>query len=146
MHTSLRTPIHDHGAIATDPFPFPTTKAFRRHLRSTAFARRPALHDDDDLNPFPFPTTEAFRHHLRSTAFARRPALHDNDDDLNPHCVRACLLSTVRMLICCCYKHRVLLASETHAAQEWIVDCDQDEVDPETQEETNGDDLGTNEA
>lgn len=40
----------------------------------------------------------------------------------------------------------VLLASETHAAQEWIVDCDQDEVDPEPQEETNGDDLGTNEA
>ncbi|KAL4579898.1 hypothetical protein LXL04_016067 [Taraxacum kok-saghyz] len=74
--------------IATDPFPFPTTEAFRHHLRSTAFARRPALHDDDDdLNPFPFPTTEAFRHHLRSTAFARRPALHD-DDDLNPHCVR----------------------------------------------------------
>ncbi|KAL4557775.1 hypothetical protein LXL04_035964 [Taraxacum kok-saghyz] len=32
---------------------------------------------------------------------------------------------------------KVLLASETHAAQEWIVDCDQDEVDPEAQEETN---------
>ncbi|KAL4576528.1 hypothetical protein LXL04_012623 [Taraxacum kok-saghyz] len=57
-------------------------------LLSTAFARHPALHDDDDLNPFPFPTTEAFRHHLRSTAFARRPTLHDDDDDLNPHCVR----------------------------------------------------------
>ncbi|KAL4581150.1 hypothetical protein LXL04_017359 [Taraxacum kok-saghyz] len=30
-------------AIATDPFPFPTTEAFRHHLRSTAFARRPAI-------------------------------------------------------------------------------------------------------
>ncbi|KAL4567434.1 hypothetical protein LXL04_023018 [Taraxacum kok-saghyz] len=46
----------------------------------------------------------------------------------------------------CDWKALVLLASETHAAQEWIVDCDQDEVDPEAQEETNGDDLGTNEA
>ena len=33
-----------------------------------------------------------------------------------------------------------------YVVQEWIVDCDQDEVDPEAQEEANGDDLGTHES
>ncbi|KAL4557747.1 hypothetical protein LXL04_035935 [Taraxacum kok-saghyz] len=47
--------------------------------------------------------------------------------------------------ITCSQNMEVLLAGEIHAAQERIVDCDQDEVDPEPQEETNGDDLGTNE-